>query len=353
MMNGGLIKLPEKIITDYDILHSWSVSDDLIIFETNSNKAGLLRRKVKYGILVSYECMIEPFYERLKHIKDKFFKANQNKLFGIVDWNGSIILPFEYLEIVDTTLDNKIIVQHQNTTYFSFDLVTKSLAELPFDKILRASSNTYGAPFLKSYNYFKSIKNCTITNDDFSGHEITSYSGKWGIIQSDGKELIPNEYDFIDFLRNPNYYKVCKGELRFVKYEDDDGYDKISIENAKWGIIDSNNVVIVPIEYEWIDEVESTIWVAYKGGKVFYNDEYQEDYWMIKNGKLGVFNLNKLIVPFEYDSIKLSWFRIKEYIFVQKGKNYFEDSEEYDVFTLDGKKIESNKPKPRDFLNNG
>jgi hypothetical protein len=60
--------------------------------------------------------------------------------------------------------------------------------------------------------------------------------------------------------------------------------------------------------------------------------------------------LTKLITPIEYDVIKKNWFRIKDYIFVQNGKNYFDDnSTEYDVFTLDGKKIEANKPKPKDY----
>ena len=176
------------------------------------------------------------------------------------------------------------------------------------------------------------------------------YQGKWGIIDGAGEVIIPNNYCFVDFLRNPKYFKVGIGKIEVIDDEDDDENYLTSIKNVKWGIVDFNNEIIVPIEYDWIDEVESTIWVVYKGGTVFYNDDYQEDYWTIKNAKLGVYNLQKLITPIEYDTIKTNWFRIKDYIFVQNGKNYFDDnSTEYDVFTLEGKKIEANKPKPKDY----
>jgi hypothetical protein len=149
--------------------------------------------------------------------------------------------------------------------------------------------------------------------------KMIRYQGKWGIINGAGNIIIPNDYSFVDFLRNPKYFKVCIGEIEVVDYEDDDENYITSIKNVKWGIVDINNEIIIPIEYDWIDEVESTVWVVYKGGTVFYNDDYQEDYWTINNAKLGVYNLTKLITPIEYDVIKKNWFRIKDYIFVQNA----------------------------------
>jgi len=307
----------------------------------------------KYGMLnENFETLIEPVYERLNAINIEFFIALKNGYYGIVDRNNKTILDFEFIKIFDTTLNNKVIVRDKSDKYFSFDLKNIALTPLPFDEILSATSNTYKAPSPESYSCFKSIINRT-ERDKFEEDEIIKYNGDWGIIKADGTVKIPNEYTFIDFLRNPKYFKVSIGELKFSYFEDEEGNSRCGIENAKWGIIDSNNKIIVPIEYDWINEVESTIWTVYNGGKVFYNDDYQEDYWTIKGGKLGVYNLDKLIIPIEYDTIKTTWFRIKDYIFVQKGtQNFDENLKDYDVFTVNGEKIEFDKPKPGNHNNN-
>lgn len=311
----------------------------------------LINRANKIGILnKDFTQRTETKYQRLNALNTSYFKALQYGKYGIINKDDVIILDFEFEDILNVIEKNKVIVK-KNDNYYIFDFDNNSLTELPFNKILNASSNTYKAPSTESLKYFKSIVDCK-ENEDYDDYnlEMIRYQGKWGIINGAGNIIIPNDYSFVDFLRNPKYFKVCIGEIEVLDYEDDDENYIISIKNVKWGIVDINNEIIVPIEYDWIDEVESTVWVVYKGGTVFYNDDYQEDYWTIKNAKLGVYNLTKLITPIEYDVIKKNWFRIKDYIFVQNGKNYFDDnSTEYDVFTLEGKKIEVNKPKPKDY----
>lgn len=312
------------------------------ILQNRANKIGILNEDFTHRT--------ETKYQRLNALNTSFFKAFQDGKYGIINKDDVIVLDFEFEEILNVIEKNKVIAK-KSSKYYSFDLINNSLTELPFSKILNASSNTYKAPSTESFKYYKSIV-CNKANEDFDEYnlELIRYQGKWGIIDGAGEVIIPNNYCFVDFLRNPKYFKVGIGKIEVIDDEDDDENYLTSIKNVKWGIVDFNNEIIVPIEYDWIDEVESTIWVVYKGGTVFYNDDYQEDYWTIKNAKLGVYNLQKLITPIEYDTIKTNWFRIKDYIFVQNGKNYFDDnSTEYDVFTLEGKKIEANKPKPKDY----
>lgn len=314
------------------------------VFVCREDKIGLLDK--------NFHQIIAPKYEQLNAINDSFFKAFQNGKWGIINKEDTTILSFEFTDILNRIEKNKVIVIAENNQYFSFNLSNRSLTKLPFNKILNASSNTYGAPSTESFNLFKSIifKDELMDFDDYS-LEMLRFKGKWGIINGLGEVVIPNEYCFVDFLKNPKYFKVGIGTMEIEDFEDKEQNFRTSIKNVKWGIVDINHKVIVPIEYEWIDEVESTIWVVYKGGTVFYNDDYQEDYWTIENGKLGVYNLSKLITPIEYDTIKKSWYRIRTYIFVQKGTQYFDENEEFDVFTLDGKKIEHDKPNPKDYYN--
>lgn len=309
------------------------------IFLNKANKMGVLDK--------NFTQIIEPKYEQINALNNIFFKAFQDGKYGIINRNDLNILDFEFDEIFNVIEKNKVIVK-KNGNYYSFDFDNNSLKELPFSKILKASSNTYKAPSIESLRFYKSIINSQ-ENTDFN-YEMIRYKGKWGIIDGTGKTIIPNDYCFVDFLRNPQYLKVGIGEIEVLDYEDEEQNYRTSIRNIKWGIIDLNNNIIVPIEFDWIDEVESTVWVVYKGGIVYYDDDYQENYWTIKNGKLGVYHLNKLITPIEYDTIKKNWFRIKEYIFVQNGTKYFDDnSTYYDVFTVEGIKIEANKPKPKDY----
>ncbi|TAE26127.1 MAG: WG repeat-containing protein [Candidatus Kapaibacterium sp.] len=310
----------------------------------------------KFGTLDNtLQTLIPPAFEWLVAINDTFFKVRKNGKYGIVDSTNAIVLAVEWREILIETVNNCVILQAENGQYFVFNMQNKTRSELPFDKVLRASSNSYKAPSAGSFGLFKSITNCTLNDEydgDYSNYEILRYKGAWGIISADGKVVIPNEYAFIDFLQNPHYFKVCKGEITIGDMQDERGFFRPTVENLKWGVIDKNNTVVVPIEYDWIHEVESTLWVVYKGGTVFYDEDYQEEYWKIRGGKLGVYNVNKLITPIEYDAIQTSWFKVKDYIFVQKGNSYFDvTSSNYDVFTLGGEKIEQYKPHPKNHLN--
>ncbi len=306
----------------------------------------IIRVKKKHGLADhDFTMLVEPVYERLTAINDQYFIAYKDQQYGIIDRHNRPVLNFHYAQIFEPSANEKLMVKDHAGRHFAFDLATHQRSLLPFNKILRASSNTYMAPAAESRSLFKSIVNCSETSP--GEYEMCRYKGKWGIARADGNVQIPNEYDYIDFLSHPGFYKVCKGDMQFREGDAEDEYRLFAL-NGKWGIIDANNNVIVPIEYDWIDEAESSVWIVYQGGEVYYNDEYQEDYWTIKGAKLGVYNRNKLIVPIAYDTILRNWFRVKDYIFVQNGHEGFnENVPTYDVYTFDGQKIEKNKPHPK------
>lgn len=290
----------------------------------------------------NFKVKIDAHYLSLSCIVTKIFRVKNNSGWGIIDIDNTVILDFKYDEIFSNSKNSKIIVQ-KGRSYFLFNFKDKILSELSFDKILFASSNTYKAPSSPSYSQYKTIISCKeIKYADF---EMNQYIGKWGIIDADARMVIPNEYDYIDFQISSNYYKVAIGNFEFeFNQEDCNHYAK----GVKWGIIDKNNTVVVPIIYDWIENVESTFWVVYSGCTVFFDDD--EDYWTCKNGKLGVYNKNNQIVPTEYDSISRNWGRIKDYIFVQKGTDYLDESKPYDVFDFNGKPIILEKPLPKKHL---
>lgn len=290
----------------------------------------------------NFKVKIEPNYLSLLCIVPKIFRAKNETGWGIIDINDTVILDFGYDAIFPNSKNSKIIVQKADR-YFLFDFIETILSELSFDKILFASSNTYKAPSAPSYLQYKTIIDCK--EIEYANYEMTEYLGKWGIIDADGRTVIPNDYDYIDFQISPNFYKVAIGNFEF---EFNQEHCNVYAKGVKWGIIDKNNTVVVPIIYDWIQDVENTFWVVYNGGTLYFDDDC--DSWICKNAKLGVYNKNIQIVPTEYDTITNNWGRIKDYIFVQKGSDYLDETKQYDVFDFNGKQILWNKPSPKNHF---
>jgi len=201
-------------------------------------------------------------------------------------------------------------------------------------EIIYLQSNTYGAPEGKCRHYRKAIVNCVKDDFAFVENDMVWYKGKWGMLDGDNKQIIPTDYDFIDCICNDSQFKVALGDL-MVHYSDE--LETYVAWGAKWGIINENNEILVPIEYDWIEEIALNNYAVNVGGTLEYNDGYQEDYWFARNGKWGVINSsNRVIIPVEYDSYYNRCSKYKDIFIVQKGKSYFDEEEPYDVFDFNG-----------------
>jgi len=184
-------------------------------------------------------------------------------------------------------------------------------------------------------------------NEDYEIDDMFNYSGNWAILDEIGNVIIEPQFAFIDFFRSSEYYKVAEGKLNFDFNSD----DKWVVKGVNWGVIGNDNSELIPTEYDWIEEISENLFAVNIGGTVFYNDNYQEEYWTVKGGKWGVRNKNhKEIVPVEYDSIMLNWFRVKDFIFVQKNTVQFNGDLDYDVFDFKGRKVERNKPNYKEHM---
>jgi hypothetical protein len=231
-----------------------------------------------------------------------------------------------------------------------FEKTGKKIQDLPYSYILPARSNTYAAPDTINRNKFKIIQQGQVREEDLEAFEMLYYQGKWGILDEAGKELIPCQYAYIDFFRNPQYFKVATGTLTTDVEENS---HHICCVGGKWGVINVENQIIVPLLYEWVEEIHETLWAVNIGGKVFYNDDYQEDYWTVRGGKWGVVNTKgKLIVPVQYDVYMKNWFRVKDFIFVQNDNDtpYLDDTKPFDVYDFEGNQILNNKPNPKNHI---
>lgn len=117
---------------------------------------------------------------------------------------------------------------------------------------------------------------------------FASFNGKWGIVDSENRVIIPFQYEYID--------KVSYGSRQ-------PGYFCMVQKNGLLGTINLNNEVIIPLEYEAMSG-----WCEYG----------PEGHYVSKSGKFGLVSPNgEIVVPIEYDG--LSVYSLN-YILVRKGK---------------------------------
>jgi hypothetical protein len=123
----------------------------------------------------------------------------------------------------------------------------------------------------------KQMYDSIISKDNFF---IVKKNNKYGLLDKNFKLVIPVEYDLIYFYDN-DYFKVKK--------------------NNKFGIYDKNSKLVIPVEYDDVD---------------IYNGNFKVQ----KNNKYGLYDKNfKLVIPVEYDLI---YFYDNDFFIVKKNNKY-------------------------------
>lgn len=197
--------------------------------------------------------------------------------YGLIDFNGNQVLNSEYDEIVSLSgiLKNVIVKKSGNVGLYN------------------TSSKTMTIP-----TEYASIEAFGETYND--GYIVKDLNGKFGLISSDGKQVLENKYDQIVKVIGGDKYVVKEGVKTELIAKDgtvilNSGFDEIvSIEGenivikkaGKYGIINSNGDNIVDAGYDS---------VKYCFG----------DYYIVgTNKKYGVINLAKdVIIEQKYTAI--------------------------------------------------
>lgn len=292
----------------------------------------------KWGIInTSCEVIIEDKYQNIGALSKNLFEVQKNDKWGIINSEKVLLLDFKASKI-HGTFDNDYIIAQIEDTHYKIDQNGDLIDNIDITHILRPSSNSYWSNHnSERRKVLSNGKERQETDEFYPFDEITEYEGRWGIINLSGDFLIGPKYDYIDFFGLTDCYKVMIGDLNF----DNDQNGQLLLKGTKSGVIDSKDKIVIPITYDWVEEIAPNLWAINDGGVIFYNDEYQEEYWTVQGGKWGVINSNnEVVVPVQYDVIMKNWFRVKDLIIVQNGTKQFDGSFDYDVYTFDGEKLD-------------
>lgn len=158
--------------------------------------------------------------------------------------------------------------------------------------------------FLHLNNKTKSIYFLANRGRKISDSEEPNFAGNCGLIDINGNEIIPFEYQEI-FVGLDNQFIVNKGgALEFGRW----GYSYI--QGGKWGVVDITNTIKIPIIYDDLYKIRQYYIVA-KGSK--------------KGSKHGILSIdNKIITPLIYDYITYDYQTEKIVLTCMGCKNYSE-----------------------------
>lgn len=298
---------------------------EIVNMETlNNGKIGKTNKKGKEITSSQYTC-IEPFVN-----SSKLFKVMENDKWGIIDAKSSIVVPLIYDEIGDLFKDYVII--KQNGYFGVINLQGEFIIPNEYDKIDRTCHSRNCFYIGPHSEYFAVLKNkkweyIIANNENRNNTRYDWVSGPWinneyivkkennyGIVNRLGEIIVPITYSKIcvesDRVNLPHYVLKIKGQKpTIIPFYND--IDIAEMQKMRKVQIDKYN----SIEKKITEEFEIVEPINKKSG-----------FYIVKEAnKMGVITSHddviEIIVPVEYDEIKVLFTGIQLLVAQKSGKN--------------------------------
>lgn len=294
------------------------------------NGAVLVLRKRKYEFLNK---KFRPAFTEYQYDLATPFDTNGNAVvkrqgkLGVINLLGKIILPFEkdfiepfekydtgkidsykskskgFIEIYDSSFNSFIKTKDRDITSYFFETDNKRKRAY----IFRDQNNKKGA-ISKDREVIIPFEYDELTKIENEKLLIAIKNGKYGLIDESGHLKIPFNYNNLySFDGSGDQILFIADEKKIINLKNRavlDGYETIQpiyynakkiivSKNKKFGVIDVNNKILLPLEYD-----EITNWVEYGP---------EERHFIMKNGQYGLveFETFKIIIPPIYDKFML------------------------------------------------
>lgn len=283
-------------------------------------------------VIVSIIKIVKTSNKKVEIKKVSYYVSYENGKFGVINNSGETVINPEYDEIISIPNNSKPIF------VCTYDLNDEEGTYKT--KVL----NSENKEILTGYEKVEAIDNHDSKQNIWYEDNIlrVSKNGKYGLIDFEGKEIIPCDYDEILALTSvKNEFLIKKaGNTGLVnekgqtiiptQYKEiltlKDGYNSEYIivnEDNKYGVINTTGTVLVEPKYEEIKYLNSSTMFAIKESGVWklfntensniiidggYDDIVEaknDSITIVKEGKYGIINVNKeeKVVP-QYDDLK-------------------------------------------------
>lgn len=297
LKNGYIIIQKDDYSSNYQYCAVLDKDNNIILpykyhkIELLDNGMYLVENRGRYGLLnQEFKEVINPQYTHLQQIQNVFLASTDSsfcsskKSVGLIDANENIILQFDY-SAIESAAPGLVWIHKEKRIGLA---TTKG-------KVLLAPQYGKVEPFI---NGFAKVNNgyWYEYDEDYGRHSVrtvTEYSeGKWGLINSEGILILPAIYDSISILED-DCIKVSKqiGRNHIVT--------GLANKEGELLIRDSNdNYILASKKYDWQEDfnAEGYSQVYYKGYIGVVNKKNQQVISCQINGKPSEF-----VLPEEYD----------------------------------------------------
>lgn len=287
------IKGDDIVKTEYDDI----TADGYYSATTQYSTSGFITRiKTDNGYRFGYinsrgKELLECNYSELSRIteieddKNVYLLTTLNGKVGLVK-NGKTILNNDY-SAIEYDKTSKLLILNSETAKGVDNLEGKTIIPIDFDYIAIGG------------DYITTQKSDTKTVFDLSGNKIDT---EWESHEkvSDKYSIVINEDGYYNVLDNSNQ-KLLKNKYIYIEYYMNDLF--IATTDSKTGIINANEQVIVPIQYETLQKIDGTNLIAGtlgKNGRVDIINQNGEVTEGINNGVIEK-NDNYIVVYSEND----------------------------------------------------
>ena len=305
-----------------------------------------------------------------------FFFSKSGYSYGVMNDRGDILIKEKKFNIVNCPSDGISLVgkaRRKKTSFGYYNLETGYLKEFEEHEILQSykdglgkivDSNDQSAYFVdKSGNRVTDIYRFAMNFDGGRCIVQSRENGKWGVIDTEGKPLLPFQYDDVHQEYHEDALGVCQsGRWGFIDTEGRTitpmDYDKLTYyqngwagaksQDGKWGMIDKQNQAVIPFSWEDIllptEAAPEWVWVKKAGTWQCYSRSKKdmafqggfERAWNFENGLavisenslLGVIDTRgEIIVPCRLDN----YFKVKDVLgyMKQSGRQKLTDTDAY------------------------
>ena len=270
-------------------------------------------------------------YEDLKENYEYFPVYKNNGKVGVIDKSGNMIIDPEYEEVYIPNQEKDVFICFQIENHYR--ILNKDKAELFQDvsnvEVIMINEDTmemergvlryktdekYGLLSLDGEKLTNPIYDSIISMPNKPGDLLVEKDGKFGVLNSLGKEIIPVDYTNIrgdDYVSPKDGYKKT-GYILSNKTD----------EGVLYGYADYDGEIVIPAKYEKVgrclDYELDDVYIVYmdrgrsgiyRNDKVMIKPEYQEIHFYApshvfivnKNGKFGLINKDgKMVLEPEY-----------------------------------------------------
>jgi hypothetical protein len=245
----------------------------------------------QYGIIDSINKIVVPLiYSSIKNFTENTFEIVRNNKHGVISPSNKLLIPvlYDYLTFPKTGENFSIAIK--NKRYGVITLTDSVLIPFEYDNIrelpnktLMLKRGTQSCMVFIGQNVSTSTCYEEIIPTNYSSNLFIRKNKKMGVIDQDGKIIIPAEYDIISE-RNP-YYQLYNNKL--------------------YGLANMQGKIVLPVEQDSIKNIVNDIWKIQK------------------NKKWGVIKYEKLIIPQQYEDIQYFGYDDSTFYLIKQKERYF------------------------------